>query len=274
MSALLRQSTAQNVVVGPLLSSSDFLTAQTALTIAQADRQLNKAWGASFAQTADTSNATHVARGFYRFQLTSGDTDTLGPLILSINMGSSAPFWKEFLVVSAYEDDVRKGVNRAGGAIYGTAQAGASLSIQLAASASATDNLYQYGIVEIVGGTGAGQWRYITGYTGSSKTAAVDRAWAVNPSSGSLYVIYAAPPISTLAEVADAVWDEQMTGALGAYNARPTARQGMAELVQNDRTVVQSSNNLLTKDTDGTTTIRTRALSPDATTPTSRTVTA
>jgi hypothetical protein len=70
------------------------------------------------------------------------------------------------------------------------------------------------------------------------------------------------------------VLDELCTGSLSAYNSRPTLRQAIAELVQNGRNVTKSGNNLVTKDVDGTTTIRTRAMSPDATDPTSMSVTA
>lgn len=271
---LLRQGTAQNVVVGPVVSSSDFLTRQTGLTIAPADRLINKNGSATLAATADASNATHIGSGYYRFQFAAGDLDTLGALKLDIAKAGCAPYFETFRVISAYEFDIDQGTNRRGAVHYGTAQGGAALSIQLAAAASSTDGAYKYCLIEIVAGAGAGGWNYGTGYVGSSRTLSVANAWPMgNPDSTSKYVIYPAPPISTLGEMADAVWDEQMTGALGAYNARPTGRQAIAELVQTHRTVVQSSNNLLTKDVDGTTTIRTRALSPDATTPTSRTVT-
>ena len=42
----LRQSTAQTVRFGPFLDSTDGVTAETALTIAQADMQLSKDGGA------------------------------------------------------------------------------------------------------------------------------------------------------------------------------------------------------------------------------------
>ncbi len=237
-------------------------------------RKLSKA-GSTLAATSDASNATYDADGRYRFTLTSTDTNTVGPLKLSIIASGALPYFEDYEVVPAQVFDAHRIHPLIGRAShYGTAQAGASLSIQLAAAASSTDNAYRYSLVYIYGGTGAGQWNYGTGYTGSSKTLAVAYAWPLgNPDSTSQYLIIPEAAISTLAEVADAVWDEQMTGALSAYNARPTGRQALAELVQTGRTVVQSSNNLLTKDVDGTTTIRTRALSPDATTPTSRTVT-
>jgi hypothetical protein len=73
----------------------------------------------------------------------------------------------------------------------GTAQAGAASSVTLASSASATDNLYVGETVKIVSGTGAGQVRVVTAYTGSTKVATVGRAWITNPDNTSLYVVQA-----------------------------------------------------------------------------------
>ena len=73
----------------------------------------------------------------------------------------------------------------------GTAQAGASSTLTLAAGASATDNLYKGSIVKLYGGTGAGQTRVITGYVGSTKVATVGRAWATTPDNTSTYAVLA-----------------------------------------------------------------------------------
>lgn len=68
-----------------------------------------------------------------------------------------------------------------------TAQAGASTSITLDASASSTTDFYKGLLVEILGGTGAGQMRFVTAYNGSTKVATVNRAWATNPDSTSIF---------------------------------------------------------------------------------------
>lgn len=70
-----------------------------------------------------------------------------------------------------------------------TAQAGASGSITLDASASSTDSLYNGNWISILSGMGAGQSRLITGYTGSSKVAAITPNWTTNPSSSSVFAI-------------------------------------------------------------------------------------
>lgn len=69
----------------------------------------------------------------------------------------------------------------------GTAAAGASGTITLAAGSSATDNFYGPCIVKIISGTGAGQSRLGLGYVGSTKVLSVVPAWTTNPSTDSVY---------------------------------------------------------------------------------------
>lgn len=71
----------------------------------------------------------------------------------------------------------------------GTAQAGGSSSITLDASASSTDDFYKGAIVYLTGGTGAGQARFIPGYTGSTKVASIFPGWATNPNSSTTFAI-------------------------------------------------------------------------------------
>ncbi len=96
----------------------------------------------------------------------------------------------------------------------GTAQAGAASTITLDAGASATDNLYNGMTVRLDSGTGAGQARVITGYVGSTKVATVDRAWATNPDSTSVFTVLGtdAPKTNTSLEAVAA----SVTGAVGS----------------------------------------------------------
>lgn len=72
-----------------------------------------------------------------------------------------------------------------------TAQAGAAGTITLDASASAVDDFYNNQILAILSGTGAGQARIISDYVGSTKVATVNGNWATNPSSDSVFALYA-----------------------------------------------------------------------------------
>ena len=70
-----------------------------------------------------------------------------------------------------------------------TAQAGASGTITLDASASSTDSLYKFSVVYLTGGTGVGQYRLITAYVGSTKVASVTPAWTTTPDNTSTFAI-------------------------------------------------------------------------------------
>jgi len=94
----------------------------------------------------------------------------------------------------------------------GTAQAGGATTITLASGASATNDFYKNDGIQILSGTGAGQFRFITAYAGSTKVATVS-AWATNPDATSVYTIIpfgaiAGATAPTASENAIAVWDE------------------------------------------------------------------
>ena len=74
-------------------------------------------------------------------------------------------------------------------AVTGTAQAGASTTITLAAGASAADDFYNSLYIVTTGGTGSGQTRLITNYVGATKIATVDAAWTVTPDATTTYSI-------------------------------------------------------------------------------------
>lgn len=71
-----------------------------------------------------------------------------------------------------------------------TAQSGAASSITLDASASATDDIYNNTLVQIISGTGAGQSRIITDYVGATKVATVAANWITNPDNTSVFIIW------------------------------------------------------------------------------------
>jgi hypothetical protein len=121
-----------------------------------------------------------------------------------------------------------------------TAQAGASTTITLDASASAVDDFYNNTIIYLTGGTGAGQSRIISDYVGATKVATVP-AWITNPDATSVFVIIpfgAIPGASapTAAEVADAVWDEDAT----AHQTLGTFGQAIGDPVADTNTIYKA----------------------------------
>jgi hypothetical protein len=125
----------------------------------------------------------------------------------------------------------------------GTAQTGSPGSITLDTGASAVDDFYKHAWIYLTGGTGAGQVRRIIGYTGSSKIAITNADWIITPDGtttfailgyGSVYTDWiganaidsstfnagaieaAALATDAVAKIADQVWDEILSGHLGA----------------------------------------------------------
>jgi len=96
----LKQSTAKTLRFGPFLDDTDGKTAETGLTISQADIRLSKNGGA-FAQSNDSSGATHDENGWYYLQLDTTDTNTLGPLTVAIHESGALPVWREFMIVTS-----------------------------------------------------------------------------------------------------------------------------------------------------------------------------
>lgn len=71
----------------------------------------------------------------------------------------------------------------------GTAQAGNSHSITLAATASSDDGVYNRNLIVLVDNTGVGQTRTIADYDGTTKIAVIDRDWRVSPDDTTAYQI-------------------------------------------------------------------------------------
>lgn len=100
MATWLKQSTSVEIGMGPFLDETDGKTAETALTITQADVRLKKNAGA-WAQKNDSNSATHEENGWYEVSLNTTDTNTLGILLVAIHESGALPVWREFLVVPA-----------------------------------------------------------------------------------------------------------------------------------------------------------------------------
>jgi len=97
---ILKQSTAATIKFGPFIDDTDGKTAETGLTIAQADIRLSKN-GGDFAQTNNTAGATHDENGYYDIPLNATDTGTLGRLRVAVSKSGALPVWQDFLVVTA-----------------------------------------------------------------------------------------------------------------------------------------------------------------------------
>lgn len=97
---LLKQSTAVTIPIGPFVDATDGFTAETALTLAQADFRLSKN-GAAFAQKSEATTAAHMENGWYGMLLDATDVGTLGKLCVNVVDAGARPVYREYTVVPA-----------------------------------------------------------------------------------------------------------------------------------------------------------------------------
>lgn len=100
MAVPLKQSTAVTIVLGPFVDQTDGFTAETALTLSQADIRLSKNGGA-FAQANEATSASHMENGHYSKPLSTTDTNTLGLLRVAVNESGALPVWIDYVVLAA-----------------------------------------------------------------------------------------------------------------------------------------------------------------------------
>jgi hypothetical protein len=106
MGLLLKQSTAVTVKIGPFVDDSDGKTAETGLTLTQADIRLSKN-GGNMAQKNQADAATTDELGYYDCDLDTTDTNTLGRLQIMVHESGALPVYHEYMVVTAnYYDSI------------------------------------------------------------------------------------------------------------------------------------------------------------------------
>lgn len=100
MGLWLKQSTAVTVKIGPFIDDTDGKTAETGLTLTQADIRISKN-GANIIQKNEANNATTDELGYYDCPIDTTDTDTLGRLQLFVHEAGALPVFHEYMVVPA-----------------------------------------------------------------------------------------------------------------------------------------------------------------------------
>jgi len=95
----LQANTAVDVLIGPFIDDTDGKTAETALTLSQADIKLSKN-GQALTQKNDDTAAAHDANGYYNCELNATDTNTEGTLTLIVHETGALPVRHDFMVLS------------------------------------------------------------------------------------------------------------------------------------------------------------------------------
>jgi hypothetical protein len=94
----------------------------------------------------------------------------------------------------------------------GTLQSATASTAVLRAAAALGDDTVNNSVLEITGGTGAGQVRLIVDYVTATDTATVNPDWTTNPDNTSTYIVRAAPPAPTSASYQPSVLVSVGTG--------------------------------------------------------------
>jgi hypothetical protein len=157
-------------------------------TLASGDAKISKDGGA-FANLATLPDALPAAGRQVRIQLSAAETQCKIGFIEFIDQTATAEWDQQHIMFYTYGHPSAFDTSKFDCIRTSTAQAGAAGSITLDASASATNDLYIGCTLQIISGTGVGQSRTIILYVGSSKIAYVDRVWATNPDSTSVFAI-------------------------------------------------------------------------------------
>lgn len=154
-------------------------------------------WSGTAVATPDTAGYPKVTikdgTGAGEIALTSGAIDTVTAITNTVNAnvtqisGDSvaADNAESFFDGTGYKDPDNVYIIRSN-----TAQAGAAGTITLDASASASNDFYNNTFIQIIGGTGAGQARFISDYDGTTKVASVNANWITTPDNTSVFVIW------------------------------------------------------------------------------------
>lgn len=188
--------------------------------------------------------------GAYGYQQTSLETATAGkaffyPNIVGYDGSPKTARWEDVVQVSvgALADGIisrttfaQSGLDLFRDVRRNTAQAGSGTTIQLDGGASAVNDFYKDSLVRIVGGTGVGQTRRITGYVGATKTATVNTAWSVNPDVTSIFEIFGDSNISATIGAGSISRASFTQDALDLFKdtRRNTAQSGGASTIQLD----------------------------------------
>jgi hypothetical protein len=109
----LKQSTAVDILLGPFLDDTDGKTAETGLTLSQADIKLSKN-GQALAQKTDATAAAADANGYYNCELDTTDTNTVGQLTIICHESGALPVRLDYHVVEEAVYDAMYAASAAG----------------------------------------------------------------------------------------------------------------------------------------------------------------
>ena len=234
----LKQSTSVTLKIGPFVDEDDGKTAETALTISQADVVLSKNGGA-FAQKNESTSCTHDTKGYYGCPIDTTDTNTLGLLIVAVHESGALPVRHDYLVVPAnifdsyfstdlIQVDVAQwlGTAAATPTVAGVPEVDVTHWIGTAAATPTTAGVPEVDITHIAGSAVSTSSAQLgvnvvnaggTAWASGSLTSGVFASGAITAGAIAADAIGASElAADAVAEIADGVWDEARSGHVAA----------------------------------------------------------
>ena len=218
----LRANTAVTLKLGPFVDDTDGNTAETALTISQADVRLAKA-GGNMAQKNDATSCTHDELGIYDCPIDATDTNTYGRMAVTVHESGALivddhyqvlaePVYDSFCPASSGAPLPVFGISD-----WGVAQTSTTSTLVHRAGLALADDVLIGSTDYVYTGGAAGEARLIYDFTGASDTADVSPDFLVAPTGGD-YVTFGTPPSSTASPI-----DANVTQVSGVAEDLPTA---------------------------------------------------
>ena len=147
--------------------------------------------------------------------------------------------------------------------LTGTAAGAAAASLTLSAAASSVNDFYNYQLLSITAGTGAGQARFITDYDGTTKVAMVGLNWYTTPDAFSSFAIQPLDQVAGSAPTATQNAEELLRYDMSTLTGEASRSPANAwRLLRNKWDV--ASGTLTVKKENDTTTAWTAAITSDA----------
>lgn len=190
----LRQSTAsQEFALGYFVDSTDGNTEETGLTIANTDIKIHKA-GATTLANKNSGGGTHISNGIFYCTFDATDSDTVGSGTVFVHMSGALVFQKDICVLPATIYDWLFGVT-------------ANLPVNVT-QFGGSNGTFSSGRPEVNVTHAAG-----TAWASGAITASALATGAITAAKFAAGAIDAAALAADAgAEIADAVWDEQVDG--------------------------------------------------------------
>jgi len=97
----IKQSTNVNILVGPFIDSTDGTTPLTALSIGASDVLIGKFGSGALSAKHSSVAPSHISNGYYSVDLDATDTNTIGQLIIVIQVSGALPLDAPYTLLSA-----------------------------------------------------------------------------------------------------------------------------------------------------------------------------